>query len=569
MRQIVWIIVLSLFALASALAQPQIGGVVNSADSARKPPNANGKPIGHNVIAQGSIFSLFGTGVGPATAVTPSAFPLPTTLPDPNGTSVAITGGGMTVKAFLIFTRQDQVNAILPSNTPVGNANVTVSYNGKTSPSFAISVVPSRLGIFTVNSAGTGSVAAQHGADSSYVLLTHAINPGETVVLYGTGLGPVSGPDDVAPGNVQVGSNVTVNIAGTIIKPDYAGRSPSFAGEDQINFKVPAKIALGCYIPAEVTVGGQASNAFVLPIASGPACVHPYGLGSDALARLDAGKTVNTGVFLMLTAVLDNVAAQGAGGIFLESDANAAFQLFEKIMVSFGGYSYPVAAGSCAVQDIIEPAAGFTIPVLGTLGPELNAGFALSLDGTNGKSNGITRATDGTTGKENGGYLTTFFDTLGKGTWTLSGLGGADVGAFSGKTDLPDNLVWSNVGNLSNPPRGDITFTWTGGSLNSGSLITIFGSSFVINPADPTKTRGKQFYCNAPASSGLFKVPAAVVSQLPSSKVDSASGEVAFAQLGIYSGSGSTFTVPLVKGAKFDGAYLAYGEAQTIEVKFQ
>jgi uncharacterized protein (TIGR03437 family) len=569
MRNTFLTIFLTLLAGGSVFAQPKIALIVNNASYATPPSDSNG-PIGNSVIAQGSIFAVFGTGLGPATIAYPPGLPLPTAVPAANGTSISISSGGTKVAAYIVYTVASQVGAILPSTTPVGNANVTVTYNGRTSASYTISVVPSRLGIFTSNQKNSGPAAAQHGADSTPVLLTKAVQPGETIVLYGTGLGPISGPDNVAPGQVSVGSNVTVNIAGTIIKPTYAGRSPSFAGLDQVNVQIPAGVATGCYTPAEVTVGGQASNAFYLPIANGSVCTHPYGLGADALARLDANGTVNTGVFLMLTAVLDNVPAQGAGGVFFNANADVAFELFTTILVAFGGYDYPVKAGSCAYLDLIDPAAGFSVPNLGGLGgKELSAGIAVDLNGSNGNSAVILRATDPNSGKETGGYLTTFFNTLGKGTWKLSGTGGPDVGTFSGATNLPDGLVWSNAGNLGNPPRGDLTITWTGGNLNGQSVVTIFGSEVVVNPKDPTKTRGGQFYCNATASAGTFMIPGAVVSKLPSSSVDSGAGEVAFGQLGIYTGNGSTFSVPLVSGAKFDGAYLSYGEAQTIAAKFQ
>lgn len=562
MRQIVYFTFLVSMVAGSLLAQPKIGSVVNNASYLTPPTDSNNKPIGNDVIAQGSIFTIFGTGLGPTTLTYPAGLPLPTSVPAANGTSISISSGGQNVSAYIIYTSALQVGAILPSTTVVGTAKVTVTYNGQTSAAYTISVAQSRVGVFTANNQGSGPAAAQHGTGNTPLLLTKAAHPGETIIVYATGLGPISGPDNVAPGTVSVGSNVTVNIAGQVVTPTYAGRAPSFAGQDQINFVIPAKASLGCYIPVEISEGGQASNAFTIPIANGDVCTHPLGLGAEALAKLDAGNNVNAGVFLMLTAVLEGVAAQGAGGGFLNADANAAFQLFDQILVAFGGYPYPVAAGSCAVQDIIQPAAGFNVPDFGTLGGTiLDAGLAVNLAGSNGNSQVLLAV------PKTGGYLSTFFDTLGQGSWTVSGTGGKDIGVFSGSTNLPDNLVWSNAGNFSSLPASALTITWSGGNLNSQSLVTIFGSSMVVNPTDPSKTRGAQFYCNAPASAGSFVVPGSVVSQLPASS--SSGGEVSFGQLGIYSGNGSTFTAPLVSGATFDGAYFAYGEAQTISVTFQ
>jgi hypothetical protein len=134
-------------------------------------------------------------------------------------------------------------------------------------------------------------------------------------------------------------------------------------------------------------------------------------------------------------------------------------------------------------------------------------------------------------------------------------------------TTLPPDLVWSNFGNLATPPRSGITITWTGGQVNSQSLVTLFGSSVVINPSDPSKNRGAQFFCNAPASAGTFTIPASALQQLPSGAT-LASGEMAFGALGINTGGGSTFTAPLTKGT-LDAGYLAFGEAHSVTVTYQ
>lgn len=568
MRLIAHLVLLSLIFAITAVGQPAIGGIVNAASYAAAPLDSNNNPIGNNNVSQGSIFVIFGTNMGPAALVQASSLPLQTGLPDANGTSVTISSGGQNVSAYMIYTSAGQVAAILPSNTPTGSAAVTVSYNGQTSKAATINVVKTQFGLFTQNSQGNGPAIAQVFGSSntpSLMALTSPAQPGNTLVIYGTGLGAISGPDNQPPGAVPVGSNVTVNIAGMVTPASYAGRSPNFPGLDQVNFVLPANAPTGCYIPAEVTASGRPSNLFYLSIASAgsAACTHPLGLPASALQKLDAGGTVNTGLFLMLRAVVLGVPAEGAGGLFETANANSVFQLYNRILFSFGGYNYPVASGSCAVLDTIDPPAGFNVPDFTTLGgTELKAGAVLNLNGTNGNSAVIPRMIPDT-----GGYLTVFFSTLGKGTWTLTGSGGADVGSFTAKTDVPDDLVWTNSGNFASPPRTDLTITWSGGNLNAQSLVTVYGASVVVNPNDPSLSRGKQFFCNAPASAGKFVVPASVTSQLPSSNVGA--GEVSFGQLGIYSGNGSTFSAPLSSGATFDGGFLAYGEAQTLSVKYQ
>lgn len=543
----------------AAYAQPSISSVVNAASNALAPVDSNNKPVGNNVIAEGAIFVIYGSNLGPTTLVQNMALPVPATLPSSNGTSASISAGGQTIAAYMVYTSAGQVAAILPSNTPVGPAMVTVTYGGQTSAPFPISVAMTAPGIITRNGQGNGPAVVQIYPDYSLNSLTNSAIGGDTLIIYATGFGPITTSDSVDPMTASLGS-VTVNIAGQQVQGAAYRISP---GLDQVNVTLPANVTTGCYVPAEITANGQPSNLFYLSIGAGSrTCVSPLGLNAAALAKLDAGGTVNVGVIQLLRAVLFGVPAEGAGAVFDTVNADGAFQMYNRILFSFGGVNFPVAAGSCAVLDTITPYVTPLVPDFSLIGgSELNAGNALTISGTNGNTVGVPRLSTG-------GYETVFFATLGKGTWTVSGTGGSGVGPFSAKTDLPDNFVWTNAGNFGTPPRSDFTITWTGGNLNSGALVTIFGSSVVINPSDPSKNRGKEFYCNAPASAGQFAVPASVSSQLPSNN-GLAAGEIAFGALGVNAAGGSTFTAPLTAGGNLDGGYVAYGEAQSISVKWQ
>src|SRR5579864_9724782 len=94
----------TLLAVGSALAQPQVGSIVNAASFATTPTDSNNKPIGNHVIAQGSIFVVFGTGIGPATLTFAPGLPLPTSVPATNGTSISVSSGGQKVDAYIIYT---------------------------------------------------------------------------------------------------------------------------------------------------------------------------------------------------------------------------------------------------------------------------------------------------------------------------------------------------------------------------------------------------------------------------------------------------------------------------------
>src|SRR5690349_24924198 len=76
-------------------------------------------------IAQGSIFSIFGRRLGPAASPALS-FPLQNSL---GGVSVRVFQGAASVAAIPVYVSAGQINAIMPSNAPLGTASVQVTFN--------------------------------------------------------------------------------------------------------------------------------------------------------------------------------------------------------------------------------------------------------------------------------------------------------------------------------------------------------------------------------------------------------------------------------------------------------
>ena len=415
-----------------AVAQPVVNSAVNAA-SYLTPPNPSSTVTGIPPIAQGSIFVVFGTGMGPSALVQATSFPLNTTL---SGTSISITSGGQTVSAYMVYTLAAQVAAILPSTTPTGSATLTVTYNNQTSKAFTINVTKAVPGIFTINSQGTGPGVAQVALSSTNIRLNNLTTPGtpgSVMILYGTGLGPISGPDNVAPGAVSTGGTVTVTIGGTAATVLYAGRAPQFPGEDQINIQLPANVPLGCYTPAVITVNGIPSNDFVLSTAKAgsTSCVHPFGLSQTAEATVDAGGSVNAGVFAAVRGAVPPITAEGAGGLFGTFNGSELYNAYTEILTNFHVVYYPVPAGttgSCVVYDELSGASsGANIPTdfTGIGGTELYPAPSspaldfLTLSGPNGVSQNITRAGSGGPGA---GYLWVSIDSIGvrtRGLYTL------------------------------------------------------------------------------------------------------------------------------------------------------
>ena len=191
---------------------------------------------------------------------------------------------------------------------------VYVDVNGVQSGPGSIQVLTSRFAAFTHSQLGFGPAMLQQYNNSGVSLngLMHPAAPGQALVLWGTGLGPLpSGSDAEAPGVVNLGNNVTVLVAGTVVKPFYAGRAPQFPGLDQINFYLPSTVPAGCYVPITVSVSGEArfeaaaalfiqgEVQFSTPTlsvgSSNSPCASEFGLSAALVERLDQGGTVRVG----------------------------------------------------------------------------------------------------------------------------------------------------------------------------------------------------------------------------------------------------------------------------------
>jgi uncharacterized protein (TIGR03437 family) len=225
-------------------------------------------------LAQGSMFSLFGTNLGPVNGVQASDYPLPAALGD---TSVRVSVGGRSFDAWMLYSSAGQINAILPSNTPVGEAQIAVMHAGQTSAAATVNIVASAPGIFFQRTAGIDIAIAQNVASvTDYPLNQPSVpaKPGQTVVLWLTGLGPAAA-DNVASGAAADMTTlpITISVGGVPAQRQYAGRQPQFAAVDNIYFTVPAGVPFGCRVPVAITVDGVAANlANIAVTADGSPC---------------------------------------------------------------------------------------------------------------------------------------------------------------------------------------------------------------------------------------------------------------------------------------------------------
>jgi uncharacterized protein (TIGR03437 family) len=495
------LLAVTLFSTVAALAQPAVSVAISSAV-------ARGPGMPGSGIAQGSIFTIYGSGLGPTSGVAASAFPLPTVL---GGTSVAVTVRGTQVSAIILFSASYQINAILPSTTPVGSGTFTVTCNGQTSAPAAIQVVSSAFGIYAYSSQGTGQAIA---TDVNYNLNTiiHTFHPGDYGILWGTGLGAIHGSDAALPPVGNLPTPIKVYVGNTTASINYQGRSGCCAGLDQIVFQIPAGVT-GCYVPIGVEAGGVLGNiGNITTIAisdSGQTCSDSV-MGKDLVNMLAAGQTVDFGYF-RLESELSSYIPGSAG----KASLDAAMATFSEYTPATAGLAeYGVSSGYCVAVDC-----SYGCPGVNTYNYSLQDSSPAQLDAGTVSVQYAPVVTLNQAQYALGSYgvfLSEIERYLWSGlTYPVAGTGGAAVGPFSANdlTSIP-GMYFTGISNAQNLPRAsDLTLQWTGGNptLQNGQVtIGVYSGS-----SDFTQWEALQ--CTAPLSPGQFTIPAWVLSLLPPS----------------------------------------------------
>lgn len=468
--------------IATLAAAPAITGVYNA---------ASWLPLGltNSGVAQGAIFTITGTGLGPPALEQALSYPLQTML---GGTSISVKIGTVTENCIMIYTADTQVAALLPSATPVGTGTLSVSYEGGSSQ-VAIQVMTSNFGTFTLNEAGSGPAVV---TDDFYnpITMVNPAYPGENLVPWGTGLGAVTGDETEPPTSVDLGTGVQVFVGNQPAQVGYGGRSSS-PGLDQINFVLPAGVT-GCRASVAVLVKGITGNVSSIAVApAGQAtCSDTYG----ALTSANLQKAIGSGTLNLGTVQLSRI---GTG----DDELLAGFGSYtlNSLIRSYGG-SFGPSIGSCTAYEVSGSTLVLSDPVQPTY---LDSGPQLVVTGPAG-SRTIAASTTGE-----------YFETLATGTpyfiapgnYTANnGTGGADVGGFNWSLTLPASVTPTNIPTSVNRAQ-DLTLTWSGGS--AFPVVTIFG----INGVALSSTRNSyvEFICNAAGSAGQFTIPSVILNLLP------------------------------------------------------
>ena len=441
-------------------------------------------------IAQGSIFDIFGTNLSNNRTALQSA-PLPTSL---QGVTVDVTVNGTTTQAILYYASSSQIAAILPSATPVGDGTITVTNNGKMSPAGPIHVVQSAFGVLTLNGAGAGPAAA-FDVNNQYLGFTNALNPGDYFVLWGTGVGPVSGDETIT----QTPANLTnipfsIEVGGVPAQVYYRGRS-QYPGLDQVIGIVPNGVTPGCWVSVVTLSGNVSSNFATLPIATtGRTCSdQAMGVTASQMESLLSKSSFNIGT-LQLQKV-GETQFNLAGNVNIWDAATTQF-----ISVKPGDFSRAALGPSMGSCLVIQGGNGH-VPGANLPSTPLDAGPAINITGPSGSaavqyqgsveqyawsaiSVQIWPFDDIPYQSAAGAYIgqigsgqDLFISNSGGGTFTFeNGSGGGNVGGFSVNLTLGSPLLgWpqrSSLG-LANVNRSaGLSLTWSNGDANSFMQIS-------------------------------------------------------------------------------------------------
>ena len=186
-----------------------------------------------------------------------SSVPLPSSLA---GTTVTI--GGKNAPVFNVVNQggQEQISVQIPVDAAAGSSLPLVLDNGSANSTVQVTLAAVQPGIFTID----GSQAAALHADFSLISASQPAAPGETIIVFCTGLGVVNPvtPTGAAASSTVLSSTVApyaATIAGQSAPVSFSGLAPGFVALGQVNLAVPSGAPSGLQ-DLVISSGGVNSN---------------------------------------------------------------------------------------------------------------------------------------------------------------------------------------------------------------------------------------------------------------------------------------------------------------------
>jgi uncharacterized protein (TIGR03437 family) len=218
-------------------------------------------------ISPGGIATIFGQNLSTVTGiVNAETNPLPFGLA---GVEVVVNGVTAPLFSVAFANGEDQISFQVPYGTPTGldAAQVDVFDFGSPVASIAADSFTEDPGIFLYN--GNYAVAVRY-PDYTLIGPSNPAHPGDVLILYTTGLGPLSidlvdgegAPTDPLAYTIDP-FQVTVN--GELCQVFFSGLAPGFVGLDQLNLVLPTDLPQG-NLDMQISSPYATSGIAILPV---------------------------------------------------------------------------------------------------------------------------------------------------------------------------------------------------------------------------------------------------------------------------------------------------------------
>lgn len=236
---------------------PALGiGVALQAPSSATTPVAGAPFIDPAGIANAGSYAPFTAGISPGELISIFGANFP------SGVQVTVNNTPAAVQAV----SANQIVATVPFNITGPYAQIQVGGSGAPSNVVWEPVNLTTPGVFSQAENGIGDAEAFH-ANFSLVTPANPAQPGETIIVFATGLGVVNTASPLGSfGSYVPANSITATIGGMNAAVTYPSLSPLLAGVDEIDLTIPSGLTAG---ENPLVISGPDSRAAQTTIAIG------------------------------------------------------------------------------------------------------------------------------------------------------------------------------------------------------------------------------------------------------------------------------------------------------------
>jgi uncharacterized protein (TIGR03437 family) len=464
----------------AALYQPTLLGVISNPFLSVNPYAFGYTTVSANIISPRmlAVLSYSATEVVATLGSIPAPRPVIATL------SIRPVGSATPIPVTVTNAVAGAITFVVPAGVPLGGAELLYQIAGQPTQWTTVNVVQSSFAFFS----GAHTIAPN--GSMSNVGLTTPAQPGQTLVLTGSGLG--------------YGSTVSATIGGVATPVIYAGPGATQPGQDEIRLQIPSAIADGCYVPVAFTYNQTTVNTTISKTSDGSPCRHPWQLSVSDMKTLDNGGSLDDGVINLGTQL--SIVTSSAGS----RTESASMSLRQINAAGVAAYFAPAPAGpGCMTPNLVGAVPNFAyalfngavpnppVPDIGnsvTLQTPTASITLTSVVDTSNYSASLPPPTDGPLSN-----LPT--PVVAGGKWTFQSSGGADLPASSFGFTLPAPIQLNAGAPISVNHTQDQTIVWNGAAFDAGATVSVIlnGGPAIVS-------------CTAPASAGTVTIPAALLS---------------------------------------------------------